>query len=63
MPNQTSSQSLHPTNPTLVKDMNIPREKGQTRILPDGSLLYREPIMGEEGERSYQSHQSKRKQY
>ena len=49
MPNQTSNQALHPTNPTLEKDVNLPREKGQTRVLPDASLLYREPITGEEG--------------
>ena len=46
----TSNQNLHPTNPTLLKDVNVPKEKGQTRILENGSLLYREPITQEEGE-------------
>ena len=47
----TSNQVLHPTNPTLLKDVNVPKEKGQIRILENGSLLYREPITEEEGER------------
>lgn len=44
-----SDQILHPTNPTMLKDMNTPKERGQTRVLPDGSLLYLEPITRNEG--------------
>ncbi|KAM0798790.1 hypothetical protein BDR22DRAFT_890910 [Usnea florida] len=44
MSSSTSEQVLHPQNPILLKDVNTPRERGQTRVLPDGGLLYREPI-------------------
>lgn len=49
MSESTSNGVLHPTNPGLLKDLNIPKEKGQTRTLPDGSLLYREPLTDTEG--------------
>lgn len=44
-----STHTLQPKNPTLLRDVNIPRERGQTRVLPDGSLLYREPLTDTEG--------------
>ena len=50
MSNPISKQVLHPKNPVLLKGVNIPREKGQTRVLQDGSLLYREPLTNTEGE-------------
>ena len=40
---------LHPVNPVLAKEVNTPKEKGQTRVLPDGSLLYLEPLTATEG--------------
>lgn len=49
MSSSTSNQVLHPTNPVLVKDTNVPRERGQTRVISDGSLLYREPLTDKEG--------------
>ncbi|CAD6583495.1 MAG: hypothetical protein ASARMPRED_001342 [Alectoria sarmentosa] len=39
-----SKQVLHPKNPVLLKGVNVPREEGRTRILQNGSLLYREPL-------------------
>lgn len=50
MSNPTSNQVLRPENPVLVKDANVPRENGQTRFLPDGSLLYHEPLTNTDGE-------------
>ena len=49
MSSTTSEEVLHPQNPILLKDVNTPKERGQTRVLPDGSLLYREPINDTEG--------------
>ena len=43
---EASDQVLHPINPTLVRDVEVRMERGETvaRVLQDGSLLYREPI-------------------
>lgn len=49
MSSPISDHVLHPTTPTMLKDMNTPKEKGQTRVLADGSLLYLEPITRKEG--------------
>ena len=49
MSNPTSSQVWPPDNPLLTKDTQTPREKGETRLLPDGSLLYSDPLTETEG--------------
>ena len=49
MSSPAPEQVLHPTNPTLAKDTNVPRENGHTRVTADGGLLYWEPITEEEG--------------
>lgn len=58
MSNLTLKKDLHPENPVLVKDINTPKERGQTRVLPDGSLLYLEPLSNTECESPYRGHQS-----
>ena len=57
---EASDQVLHPTNPTLAKDLNTPKERGDIRFLADGSLLYREPITDTEGKKP-SSHQPRKK--
>ena len=43
-PSEASDQPIHPTNPTLLRNLKVPKERGEIRFLHDGSLLYREPI-------------------
>lgn len=45
---EVSDQVIHPTNPTLLRDVKVPKERGDIRFLHDGSLLYREPIINTE---------------
>ena len=45
----TFDQGLHPINPVLATGESIPKEKGRTRVLPDGSLVYHEPLTDIEG--------------
>ena len=51
MSNPTSNQVLHPENPTMGKEASAPKERGQIRVLSDGSLLYYEPLTKIEGGR------------
>ena len=53
---------LHPVNPVLAKDLNTPKEKGSIRFLPDGSILYREPITDKEGKKPSLQQLRKKKQ-
>ena len=53
---------VHPTNPPLAKDLNTPRERGTTRYLPDGRLLYLEPFTDTEGKTYSPRQQKKTKQ-
>ena len=41
---EASDQPIHPTNPTLLRNVKIPKERGDVDFLRDGSLLYRKPI-------------------
>ena len=61
---ESPDKTIHPTNPVLVKDLNTPKEKGHIRFLPDGSLLYREPITDVESKKPspYQSTKKKKAQ-
>lgn len=49
----TSDHVLHPESPALGKETNTPREPGQTRVLPDGSLVYLNPMTDTEGGQPY----------
>lgn len=49
MANPASILVVHPENPSMGKDTSTPKETGQTRALPDGTLLYLEPVAKTEG--------------